>query len=232
VRIDVLTLFPEILEQPLRQSILGRAERDGKVAYHLHQLREYALDKHRTVDDRPYGGGPGMVLRADVVLRGLEAVQAMAEPGHRILLSASGAKFTQAKARELALKPRLVFLTGHYEGMDERVTELAIDEELSIGDYVLTNGAVAALVMIDAVVRLIPGVVGNEESTETESFSDGWLEGPQYTRPEEIQGRRVPDILLSGNHAQIREWRHAEGRKKTRRLRPDLVQDAQEKTQI
>jgi tRNA (guanine37-N1)-methyltransferase len=232
VRIDVITLFPDILDQPLRQSILGRAEKDGKVTFHLHQLREYTFDKHRTVDDRPYGGGPGMVLKTDVMFRAMEAVQAQAEPGHRILLSASGAKFTQAKARELALKPRLVFLTGHYEGTDERVAEHGVDEELAIGDYVLTNGAVAALVVIDAVVRLIPGVVGNEESTETESFSDGWLEGPQYTRPEEFQGWRVPEILLSGNHAQIREWRRAEGRKKTRRLRPDLVQDAQEEKTI
>ena len=223
MRIDVITLFPEILRAALQESILGRAQEAGLVEIHLHQLRDYALDKHRTVDEKPYGGGPGMLLKCEPVFRAVEAVQAMAAPGRVILFSPGGQPFAQAKAREYAGKERLILLCGSYEGMDERVREHLVDEEVSIGDYVLTNGAVAALVVIDAVARLRPGAVGNEQSTEEESFSAGLLEGPQYTRPEEFRGWRVPEILLSGNHEKIKEWRRQKSREKTESVRPDLV---------
>jgi tRNA (guanine37-N1)-methyltransferase len=223
VRIDVLTLFPDILRAALQESILGRAQEAGLVEIHLHQLRDYALDKHRTVDEKPYGGGPGMLLKCEPVFRAVEAVQAMAPAGRVILFSPGGKPFTQEKAREYAGRERLILLCGSYEGMDERVREHLVDEEISIGDYVLTNGAVAALVVIDAVTRLLPGAVGNEQSTEEESFSTGLLEGPQYTRPEEFRGWRVPEILLSGNHEKIKEWRRQKSREKTESVRPDLV---------
>jgi tRNA (guanine37-N1)-methyltransferase len=229
VRIDVITLFPEILSGPLDASIMGRAQRAGQVGIHLHQLRDYARDKHHTVDDKPYGGGPGMLLKCEPIFDALQDVQSKADkPGRVILLSPGGAKFDQAKARELAGLERVVFLCGHYEGVDERVREHLVDEELCIGDFVLTNGALAALVVIDAVVRLLPNVVGNEQSTQSESFSAErpWLEGPQYTRPEEFHGWRVPDILLSGHHGKIEEWSREQSRQRTERVRPDLLNEA------
>jgi tRNA (guanine37-N1)-methyltransferase len=229
VRIDVITLFPEILSGPLDASILGRAQRGGQAEIHLHQLRDYAKDKHHTVDDKPYGGGPGMLLKCEPIFDALQDVQAKAaRPGRVILLSPGGSKFDQAKARELAGLDRVVFLCGHYEGVDERVREHLVDEELCIGDFILTNGALAALVVIDAVVRLLPNVVGNEASTQSESFSAErpWLEGPQYTRPEEFRGWRVPDILLSGHHGKIEEWSHEQSRQRTERVRPDLLNEA------
>jgi tRNA (guanine37-N1)-methyltransferase len=231
MRIDIITLFPEILSGALGASMLKRAQEAGAAQYHLHQLRDYATDKHHTVDEKPYGGGPGMLLKCEPVFAAVEAVQAMATApesglGHIVLLSATGKQFTQAKAQELAQRPRIIFLCGHYEGMDERVREHLIDEEISIGDYVLTNGAVAALVVIDAVVRLLPGVVGNELSTESESFSpanEGLLEGPQYTRPEAFRSWRVPEVLLSGDHARIRDWQTQQARARTLAQRPDLM---------
>jgi len=229
VRIDVITLFPEILSGPLDASIMGRAQRAGQVEIQLHQLRDYAHDKHHTVDDKPYGGGPGMLLKCEPIFDALQDVQAKAaKPGRVILLSPGGARFDQAKARELAGLDRIVFFCGHYEGVDERVREHLVDEELCIGDFVLTNGALAALVVIDAVVRLLPNVVGNEESTQSESFSAErpWLEGPQYTRPEEFRGWRVPDILLSGHHGKIEEWSHEQSRRRTEQVRPDLLNEA------
>jgi len=229
MRIDVITLFPEILRAPLDASILGRAQRGGQAEIVLHQLRDYATDKHRTVDDKPYGGGPGMLLKCEPIFSAVADVQAKApKPGRVILLSPAGAKFDQAKARELASLDRVVFLCGHYEGVDERVREHLVEEELCIGDFILTNGALAALVVIDAVVRLLPNVVGNEASTQTESFSAErpWLEGPQYTRPEEFRGWRVPEILLSGHHAQIEAWSREQSRRVTEKLRPDLLKDA------
>jgi tRNA (guanine37-N1)-methyltransferase len=229
VRIDVITLFPEILRGPLDASILGRARRGGQAEIHLHQLRDYARDKHHTVDDRPYGGGPGMLLKCEPIYDALQDIQPKsAKPGRVILLSPSGARFDQAKARELAGLERIVFLCGHYEGVDERVREHLVDEELCIGDFVLTNGALAALVVIDAVVRLLPNVVGNEASTQSESFSAErpWLEGPQYTRPEEFHGWRVPEILISGNHGKIEEWNREQSRLHTERVRPDLLNEA------
>jgi len=229
VRIDVITLFPEILRGPLDASILGRAQRGGQAEIHLHQLRDYARDKHHTVDDRPYGGGPGMLLKCEPIFEALQDIQArVAKPGRVIFLSPAGAKFGQAKARELAGLERIIFLCGHYEGVDERVREHLVDEELCIGDFVLTNGALAALVVIDAVIRLLPNVVGNEASTQFESFSAErpWLEGPQYTRPEEFRGWRVPEILLSGHHGKIEEWTREQSRRRTERVRPDLLNEA------
>ena len=226
MRIDVITLFPEILRGPLDASILGRAQRGGQAEIVLHQLRDYANDKHHTVDDKPYGGGPGMLLKCEPIFAAVQDVQSQAAgAGRVILLSPGGAKFDQAKARELAGMGRIVFICGHYEGVDERVREHLVDEELCIGDFILTNGALAALVVIDAVVRLLPNVVGNEASTQTESFSAErpWLEGPQYTRPEEFRGWRVPEILLSGNHGHIEQWNHEQGLRRTEQVRPDLL---------
>jgi tRNA (guanine37-N1)-methyltransferase len=229
MRIDVITLFPEILSGPLNASIMGRAQRGGQADIALHQLRDYANDKHHTVDDKPYGGGPGMLLKCEPIFAAVQDVQSKAaKPGRVILLSPSGAKFDQAKARELAGLERIVFICGHYEGVDERVREHLVEEELCIGDFILTNGALAALVVIDAVVRLLPNVVGNEASTQTESFGAErpWLEGPQYTRPEEYRGWRVPEILLSGHHGKIEEWSHEQSRRVTERVRPDLLNEA------
>jgi tRNA (guanine37-N1)-methyltransferase len=226
MRIDVITLFPEILSGPLDASIMGRAQRGGQAEIALHQLRDYATDKHHTVDDKPYGGGPGMLLKCEPIFAAIEDVQAKAaKPGRVILLSPTGAKFDQAKARELAGLDRIVLICGHYEGVDERVREHLVEEELCIGDFILTNGALAALVVIDAVVRLLPNVVGNEASTQTESFGAErpWLEGPQYTRPEEFRGWRVPEILLSGHHSKIEEWSKEQSRQRTERVRPDLL---------
>jgi tRNA (guanine37-N1)-methyltransferase len=226
MRIDVITLFPEILSGPLEASIMGRAQRGGQAEIVLHQLREYATDKHHTVDDKPYGGGPGMLLKCEPIFSAVQDVQAKAaKPGRVILLSPGGARFDQAKARELASLDRVVFICGHYEGVDERVREHLVEEEISIGDFILTNGALSALVVIDAVVRLLPNVVGNEASTQSESFSAErpGLEGPQYTRPEEFRGWRVPEILLSGNHGHIEKWNHEQSRLVTERVRPDLL---------
>ena len=226
MRIDVITLFPEILRGPLDASILGRAQRGGQAEIVLHQLRDYAIDKHRTVDEKPYGGGPGMLLKCEPIFAAVEDVQKKAaKPGKVILLTPTGAKFDQAKARELASLERVVFLCGHYEGVDERVREHLVEDEISIGDFILTNGALAALVVIDSVVRLLPNVVGNEASTASESFSADrpGLEGPQYTRPEEFRGWRVPEILLSGHHGHIEQWNHEQAVKRTEQVRPDLI---------
>jgi len=226
MRIDVITLFPEIFSGPLDASILGRAQRAGQAEICLHQLRDYATDKHRTVDEKPYGGGPGMLLKCEPIFAAVEDVQAKApKPGRVILLTPGGPKFDQAKARELAALDRIVLVCGHYEGIDERVREHLVDEELCIGDFVLTNGALAALVVVDAVVRLLPNVVGNECSIQSESFSAErpGLEGPQYTRPEEFRGWRVPEILLSGHHEKIETWSREQGLKRTEQVRPDLL---------
>jgi len=229
VRIDVITLFPEIVSGPLDASILGRACRAGQVEVCLHQLRDYATDKHHTVDEKPYGGGPGMLLKCEPIFAAVEDVQKKApKPGRVILLSPTGAKFDQAKARELASLERVVFVCGHYEGVDERVREHLVDEEISLGDFILTNGALAALVVIDAVVRLLPDVVGNENSIQSESFGveHPGLEGPQYTRPEEFRGWRVPEILLSGHHENVESWNREQSLKRTEHARPDLITQA------
>lgn len=228
MRLDVITLFPEILRAPLDASILGRAQKGGQVEIILHQLRDYATDKHHTVDEKPYGGGPGMLLKCEPIFAAVDAIRPQAPaPGRIVLLTPTGAKFDQAKARELASLDRVIFICGHYEGVDERVREHLVDEELSLGDFVLTNGALPALVMIDAIVRLIPQVVGNQESTQQESFSVDrpGLEGPQYTRPEEFRGWRVPEILLSGHHEKVEQWNQEQSRRLTQERRPDLLKN-------
>jgi tRNA (guanine37-N1)-methyltransferase len=221
VKIDVLTLFPAMFAGPLDESIIKRAREAGLLDLKIHQLRDYAHDRHKTVDDRPFGGGPGMLLKPEPIF---EAVEGIAREKTRvILLSPAGRPFSQAIARELAQQDDLLFVTGHYEGFDERIRESLADDELSIGDYVLTNGALPAMVVIDAIVRLLPGVLGDDESSKEESFSQGQLEYPQYTRPAEFRGLRVPEILLSGNHAEIAKWRAEESVKRTRQRRPDLL---------
>lgn len=222
--IDVLTLFPEMMDSPLQSSILGRAQTSGKVRIRRHNIRDYAHDRHRTVDDRPYGGGPGMVMMCEPLVEAIESVQALDPyPAHVIYMTPEGEALTQSRVQSLAQQPRLLILSGHYEGIDERVREGWVQEEISIGDYILTNGTLPALVLIDAVVRLLPGVLGNEDSATCESFSGQLLEGPQYTRPVEFRGRRVPEILLSGNHAAIRDWRQEQARCRTRQRRPQLL---------
>lgn len=221
MRIDIINIFPEICLAPLRESIIGRAQETGRVNLRAHDLRDWTHDRHRQVDDLPYGGGPGMVMKPEPFF---EAVEALRTPEARvILLTPQGRRFDQAEARRLSAESHLILLCGHYEGIDHRVVEALVDEELSIGDYVLTNGTLAAAVIVDAVVRLLPGVLGDERSAEEESFAaPGVLEGPHYTRPAEFRGMKVPDILLSGHHARIEAWRRERGLERTRENRPDL----------
>jgi len=220
MRIDILTLFPAICDGALGESILGRARRNGLIDLRLHDIRDWSEDKHRKVDDAPFGGGAGMVMAPGPVCR---AVEAVAPPGGRVVfLTPQGAPFTQAAARRLAAVPHLVLVCGHYEGIDQRAIDLCAHEEISIGDYVLTNGALAAAVVVDAVARLLPGVLGDDQSAVHESFSDGLLEAPHYTRPSEFRGLPVPEVLLSGNHAAITAWRHEQSLARTRERRPDL----------
>lgn len=222
MRVDVVTLFPEIVTVPMGASIMGRAQEKGALELHVHDLREHGMGKHRHVDDTPYGGGQGMVIRPEPLWAALQAVD---RPQARvILMSPAGKPFRQADARRLAAEEHLIFISGHYEGIDQRVIDHWVDEELSIGDYVLTNGAIAAVVVMDAVVRLLPGVLGDEMSAVDESFGEnGLLEAPQYTKPAEFAGLAVPEVLLSGNHAKIAEWRAAQALDRTRRVRPDLL---------
>jgi tRNA (guanine37-N1)-methyltransferase len=221
MRIDVLTLFPAMFAGPLDESIVKRARQSGLLDLKIHNLRDYAHDRHRTVDDRPFGGGPGMLLKPEPIF---EAVESLARENTKvILLSPAGRPFNQAIARELALLEDVLLVTGHYEGFDERVRMELADDELSIGDYVLTNGALPAMVIIDAITRLLPGALGDDESVQDESFSQGLLEYPQYTRPAEFRGLKVPEVLLSGNHAEIAKWRGEQSRLRTRERRPDLL---------
>jgi tRNA (guanine37-N1)-methyltransferase len=221
MKIDVLTLFPAMFTGPLDESIIKRARDTGRLDLAIHQLRNYAHDRHKTVDDRPFGGGPGMLLKPEPIF---EAVEDLArENTHVVLMSPSGRAFSQAIAQELATREHLLLVSGHYEGFDERVREQLADDELSIGDYVLTNGALPVMVIVDAVTRLLPGVLGDDESAHHDSFSDGLLEYPQYTRPAEFRGMKVPEILLSGNHAQIAQWRAEQARQRTKERRPDLL---------
>lgn len=221
MRIDVLTIFPGILESPLRESLLGKAIESGIVDVRVHDIRDQTEDPHRQVDDEPFGGGPGMVMMAEPIFR---AVESLGEGDKRvILLSPAGRKLDQALARELAEEPWLVLICGRYEGVDERVAEGLPAEEISIGDYVLSGGEMPALVVIDAVSRLVPGVVAKEESLTAESFEAAILDHPHYTRPQEIRGMRVPDVLLSGDHAKVEEWRRRAAEEKTSRNRPDLL---------
>jgi tRNA (guanine37-N1)-methyltransferase len=221
MKIDVLTLFPAMFAGPLDESIIKRARESGRLDLRLYNLRDYAHDRHRTVDDRPFGGGPGMLLKPEPIF---EAVESLARENTRvILLSPSGRTFNQAIARDLAGYEHLLLISGHYEGFDERVREQLADDELSIGDYVLTNGALPVMVIVDAVTRLLPGVLGDDTSTHEESFNHGLLEYPQYTRPAEFRGMKVPEVLLSGNHAEIARWRAEQSRLRTQERRPDLL---------
>ncbi|HTY88964.1 MAG TPA: tRNA (guanosine(37)-N1)-methyltransferase TrmD [Candidatus Acidoferrum sp.] len=222
MRIDVLTLFPAMFAGPLDESIIQRARKKGLLDLKIHNLRDWAHDRHKTVDDRPFGGGPGMLLKPEPLFEAVEGLRR--EKTRVILLSPAGRPFGQAIARELAQQEDLLLVTGHYEGFDERVRETLADDELSIGDYVLTNGALPAMVVIDAVVRLLPGVLGDDESAHDESFSHGLLEYPQYTRPAEFRGMKVPDVLVSGHHAEIEKWRREQAKRRTKERRPDLMQ--------
>lgn len=220
MKIDVLTLFPAMFAGPLDESIIKRAREAGLLQILLHNLRDYTHDRHRTVDDRPFGGGPGMLLKPEPLFEAIEALSG--GTARVVLLSPSGRKFNQAIAREMSGEQHLLLVTGHYEGFDERVRAL-INDELSIGDYVLTNGALPAMIVIDTVARLLPGVLGDDQSAADESFSSGLLEYPQYTRPAEFRGMKVPDVLLSGNHAQIARWRLEQAKTRTKEKRPDLL---------
>jgi len=221
MKIDVLTLFPAMFAGPLDESIVKRAREAKLLDLKIHNLRDWTHDRHKTVDDRPFGGGPGMLLKVEPIFEAIESLQR--EKTKVILLSPSGRKFDQSIARELAQSEDLLLVCGSYEGFDERVCEALADDELSIGDYVLTNGALPAMVVIDAVARLLPGVLGDDESSRDESFSHGLLEYPQYTRPAEFRGMKVPEVLLSGNHAEIEKWRREQAKLRTENQRPDLL---------
>jgi tRNA (guanine37-N1)-methyltransferase len=226
MRIDVLTLFPDAFGGPLQSSILGRALAAGVAEVRLHDIRDYALDRHQVVDDYAYGGGPGMVMKPEPLVAAIESVRALPPPGRTLLLTPQGRLLRQSVVDELAREQRLILVCGHYEGVDERVREHFVDDEISIGDYVLSGGEIAALVVIDAVVRRQPGTLGSPESLLEESHSDGLLEYPQYTRPADFRGWRVPDILLSGNHGEIARWRRRQRIIRTALRRPDLLDKA------
>lgn len=219
---DVLSIFPELFESPLACSILGKARERGLIQVRLHDIRQYATDKHQMTDDRPYGGGEGMVMKPEPMVRAIEDAARNGAPARVVLLSPHGRLFDQALAEQWSRRPRLILVCGRYEGVDARVAEHFVDDEISIGDYVLTGGELAALVLIDAIARLIPGVLGNESSPLSESFGEPILEHPQYTRPREYRNLCVPDILLSGNHQRIRRWRRLQALRRTRERRPDL----------
>jgi len=229
LKIDILTLFPEVCRAPLNASIMKRAQESGALELQVHNLRDWTTDKHHVVDDAPFGGGQGMVMKAEPIFAAVEDLKSKIENrsasgGSKIVLtSPAGRKFDQQVATRLSSEQHLIIICGHYEGVDHRVIEHLVDEEISIGDYVLTNGAIAAVVLVDAVVRLLPGVLGDEQSAADDSFSGGLLEGPQYTPPSEFRGWKVPDILLSGNHGEIAKWRKEQGRNRTQKNRPDLL---------
>jgi tRNA (guanine37-N1)-methyltransferase len=221
LRIDIITLFPRMLDGFLTESILGRGIEAGHLAVEVHDLRKWTTDKHRTADDRPFGGGAGMVLKPEPVFAAIEQLQT---PGcRRIYLTPDGMPLSPALALDLSRQKHLVFLSGHYEGIDQRIRDGVIDQEISIGDYVLTNGTLAAAVVLDALARFIPGVLGEEKSLTHESFTNKLLDFPQYTRPAEFRSMSVPEVLLSGNHAEIEKWRHARQVEKTSSVRPDLL---------
>ena len=222
MKIDVLTLFPGMFPGPLDESIIKRACESGRLRLGIRDLRDFTHDRHRKVDDRPFGGGPGMLMKPEPMFEAVEALRG--EKTRVILTSPAGRPFRQEIARELAAEEHLLLICGSYEGFDERVRECLADDELSIGDYVLTNGALPAMVIIDSVTRLLPGVLGDDESSVDESFSDGLLEYPQYTRPAEFRGMNVPEVLLSGDHAAIERWRREQARLRTGQRRPDLLE--------
>lgn len=227
MRIDVLTLFPEMFDGPMNHSMMWKAREYHLIDFRLHNIREYATDRHRTADDIPYGGGGGMIMKADVLARALDDVIAQASTAPVIFLSPQGRLLSHAVAAELSQHPRLILLCGHYEGIDERIAELYITDQISIGDYVLTNGEIAAMVLIDAVARHIPGLLGSEGAHERDSHADGLLEGPHYTRPPVFQKLAVPEVLQQGNHADIVRWRRQQALRRTWKHRPDLLLKAE-----
>ena len=229
MRVDVLTIFPEVVSCGVDYSIVKRAREKGAVSVFIHNIRDFAEDKHRTTDEPPYGGGAGMVMKPDPIFRAAEHIRTehWMEQTRVILLSPQGELFTQEKAVELSGCPHIVLICGHYEGVDERLREHLATDEISVGDYVLTGGELPALIVLDAVVRLIPGVLGAEQSALEESFSEGLLEYPQYTRPADFRGWKVPDVLLSGHHGEIAKWRRIQALKRTLERRPDLLEKAQ-----
>lgn len=221
MRIDIITLFPEICRAPLSESIMKRAQESGTLDLRIYNLRDWATDKHHVVDDAPFGGGQGMVMKPEPIFAGVESLRK--ENSTVILMTPQGRKFSQSVAQEFSAREHLIIICGHYEGVDHRVVEHLVDTEISIGDFVLTNGAIAAVVFVDAVARLLPGVLGHEHSAADDSFRDGLLEAPHYTRPAEFRGWKVPDVLLSGNHAEIATWRKKEALRRTRENRPNLL---------
>src|SRR5580698_4581938 len=225
MKFHLLTIFPDFFEGPFQYGVVARAAEFGALELHVHDLRNWTHDPHRTVDDRPFGGGEGMVLKPEPIFDAVETIwPSRSEKQKVILLSAQGRRFTQQIARELLGNDELLLICGRYEGVDERVAEHLADDELSIGDYVLSGGELAAAVVVDAIARLLPGVVGNQDSTVQESFEDGILDSPQWTRPAEFRGWKAPEVLLGGNHAEIEKWRKHAALEKTARLRPDLLE--------
>jgi tRNA (guanine37-N1)-methyltransferase len=222
MKIDIVTLFPEICRAPLNESIMKRAQKNGIIDLSIHNLRDWTTDKHHVADDAPFGGGQGMVMKPEPIFAAVEELRN--QTSKIVLMSPAGRRFDQEMAVQLSGESRLIIICGHYEGVDHRVIEHLVDLEISVGDYVLTNGAIAAVVLVDAVVRLMPGVLGHEKSAADDSFSRGLLEAPQYTRPAEFRSWKVPDVLLSGNHAEIESWRKEQAIKRTRENRPDLLE--------
>lgn len=229
MHVDIITLFPKMLEGFLAESILGNAITEGKVAVELHNLRDWAQHKHNVVDDYPFGGGAGMLLKPEPLFRAIREVKGASEKAHVVYLSPDGEQLSSGLARELATYEHLIFVSGHYEGIDQRVRDYAVDREVSIGDYILTNGTLAAAVVLDAVSRFIPGVLGEEKSLTQDAFNDNLLSFPQYTRPADFEGMTVPEILLSGNHEAIKRWRREKQLEKTQQLRPDLLSQQDKK---
>jgi tRNA (guanine37-N1)-methyltransferase len=230
MRIDIITLFPEICRAPLNESMMKRAQENGVLELHVQNLRAWTSDKHPVVDDAPFGGGQGMVMKPEPIFAAVEDLRNQTpnikhQTSKVILMAPTGRRFDQRMAEQLSHESNLIVVCGHYEGVDHRVVEHLIDEEISIGDYVLTNGGIAAVILVDAVVRLVPGVLGDEQSAHDDSFREGLLEAPQYTRPAEFRGWKVPEILLSGNHGEIAKWREEQARKRTRENRPDLLSE-------
>ena len=228
MKIDIVTLFPEICRAPLSESIMKRAQENGIVNLFIHNLRDWTQDKHRIVDDAPFGGGQGMVMKPEPIFAAVDDLRNQTseikdQTSKVVLMSPAGRRFDQQMAAQLSGESHLIIICGHYEGVDQRVIEHLVDLEISVGDYVLTNGAIAAVIFVDAVVRLVPGVLGHEQSAIDDSFSAGLLEAPQYTRPAEFHGWKVPEILLSGHHAEIAAWRKREAERRTRQNRPDLL---------
>ena len=233
MRFDIMTLFPEMTDRILGESIIGRAQKSGAVEIHSHNIRDYSQDKHRRVDDTPYGGGMGMLMAAPPIYNCYEAVMSMADEAlggkedikrKVVYMSPKGKVLTQAKAEELSALDNLIILCGHYEGVDQRIVDEIIDEEISIGDYVLTGGELPACILVDCISRLLPGVLSDKECYESESIACGMLEYPQYTRPYEFHGVKVPDVLISGDHAKVDKWRYERALEETKRLRPDLLE--------